>query len=214
VIVWTGRAKLAEWLHKSGIPTLFIGGDRGDTPIPVYGTLSREAVGRILESFFEMGHERIWFPFCNRSEAYVKALVSFAADAFESREIAFSKRWCTPVSPYRSPEVIVAMFEEAWRNFRPTALMFHDWREYLAVSSVLRREGLDIPREMSVALIGDDPEMSWHHPELAHFVRPLKRIANACAAWVISEKPRHAVRSVVFNAEWQSGASIGTPRPD
>jgi DNA-binding LacI/PurR family transcriptional regulator len=212
VIVWSGRAKVAEWLQKSGMPSLFIGGDSGHTPIPIYGTLSRQAVGHILESFFERGHERIWFPFCNRSDAYTKVLVSYVANAFESRGLAFSQRWNTPVSPYRRPEVIVAMFEEAWRNLRPTALMFHDWREYLAVSSVLRREGLDIPRDMSVALIGDDPEMSWHRPELAHFVRPLKRIANACAAWVISEKPRHAVKSVVFNPEWQPGASIAAPR--
>lgn len=214
VIVWSGRAMVAEWLQESGIPSLFIGGDKGRTSIPVYATSSREAIGHILRVLFEAGHERIWFPFCNRPDAYADALASYVAQAFGARGLAFSQRWNMPASPYRRPDVIVAMFEQAWRNMRPTALMFHDWREYLAVSSVLRREGLDIPRDMSVALMGDDSEMSWHQPELAHFVPPLKRIANACAAWAVSEKTGHIVRSQVFQADWQPGASIAAPRRD
>jgi DNA-binding LacI/PurR family transcriptional regulator/DNA-binding transcriptional regulator YhcF (GntR family) len=214
VIVWSGRPHLAKWLHKSGIPALFIGGDKGDTPVPVYATPSRQAVERILECFFAAGHERIWFPFCNRPDAYTEKLQSVVASAFESRGLPFANRWHTPVTPYRRPEVILAMFEEAWRQFRPTALMFHDWREYLAVSAILRREGLDIPKDMSIALIGEDPEMSWHQPELAHFVRPLSRMAGACAAWLTSEKARHADKSMSFTAEWVPGGSIAAPRAD
>ena len=214
VIVWSGRPLFARWLHESGIPALFIGGDPGDTPIPVCGMLSQHAVGTILDAFFEAGHERIWFPFCNRPEAYTQRLRSFVARAFAARGVAFSERQNTPSSPYRNPEVILAMFDEAWRGFRPTALMFHDWREYLAVSSVLRREGLDIPSHMSVALIGKDPEMSWHQPELAHFSSGSGRIAGACVAWLTSDNSPFANKKITFEGQWKPGGSIGRPRKD
>lgn len=214
VIVWSGRPHFAQWLYQAGIPALFIGGDSGDTPVPICGTSSLQAAGTILDAFFEMGHERIWVPFCNRTCKYTEKLQTFIKHAFESRRLAFSERWHFAVSPYRSPELILAMFEETWRTFRPTALMFHDWREYLAVSAVLRREGLDIPMQMSVALIGDDPEMAWHQPELAHFTHPLSRICATCIAWLNSDKPRHEKKNIIYQTEWCPGASIGPPRKD
>lgn len=214
VLVWSGRPRFARWLYESGIPALFVGGDRGDTPIPICGMLSVHAVRTILDAFFEAGHERIWFPFCNRPDEYSQKLRSFVERAFATRGIPFSERRNTPSSPYRGPEVILAMFESAWRDFRPTALIFHDWREYLAVSSVLRREGLDIPGHMSVALIGNDPEMSWHHPALAHFSSASNRIAGACVAWLASDNPLSATGNVKFEGQWRPGASIGRPRKD
>ena len=214
VIVWSGRPRFARWLHESGIPALYIGGDTGGTPIPVIGMLSQQAVGTILLAFFEAGHERIWFPFCNRPDAYSQKLRSFVARAFASRGIPFSERRNTPSSPYRGPEVVLAMFESAWRDFRPTALIFHDWREYLAASAVLRREGLDIPSQMSVALIGNDPEMAWHQPELAHFATASNRIAGACVAWLAADDPSPATGNLKFEGQWIPGASISRPRKE
>lgn len=212
VIVLAGRPRLSEWLFKSGIPAIFIGGDRGNTPIPVVGMRSQQAVEKILDVFFDAGHERIWFPFCNRSQAYADTLRRFVANAFHQRGIEYLEPWHTPSSPYRNAQSLLEMFEEAWQHFRPTALLFHDWREYLAVSSILRREGLDIPSHMSVALIGDDADMAWHQPEMAHFVRPLTRIAGACAAWLSARQPTNDNRIMTFKAEWNPGASIGPPR--
>lgn len=214
VIVWSGRPRFAQWLHQAGIPALFIGGDVGETPIPVCGMLSQQAVGTILDAFFRAGHERIWFPFCNRSESYAQRLRTFVSRVFASRGILFSERQHTPLSPYRTPEVMLAMFEEAWRSFRPTALIFHDWTEYLAVSAVLRREGLDIPSHVSVALIGREREMSWHQPELAHFATASNRITGVCVAWLTSEKPLFGGRKIMFEGQWKPGASIGRPRKD
>ena len=213
VIVMTGHAPLAQWLYRSGIPALYIGGDSGGTPLPRLGFSAAGAIEVIMNEFFRNGHTRIWLPLCNRPESYSARLQDTVRTAFAAHGLAFSTRLHTPTSPYRGPEVIVAMFEEAWRNFRPTAMILHDWREYLAVSSVLRREGLDIPKDVSVALIGDDSEMDWHRPKLAHFRAPLGRLASACAKWLTSDDSKQP-KSRLFEAEWVPGKSIAAPRVD
>ena len=214
VIVWAGRPKLAEWLHRSGIQAMFIGGDGGNTPIPVVGVSGAMAVRTMLDRLFALGHERIWLPLCNRPEAYAARLQQTMHAAFEEQGLQFSSRLHAPTSPYRGRDVIIAMFEQAWQTQRPTALMLHDWREFLAVASVLRREGLDIPKHMSVALISDDPEMEWHKPDLAHFRAPLKRIASVCASWLCSESKAFLMPVKYFDLEWIPGGSLGPPRVD
>ena len=214
VLVWSGRPQLAEWLYRNQLPSMFIGGDNGGTPISVVGTSGTQAIRLLLDEFLRHGHERIWLPLCNRPEGYAENLRETMRAVFDARGIPFFSRHHTPTSPYRGPDVIIAMFEEAWRVHRPTALILHDWREYVALSAVLRREGLDIPKHMSVALIGDDPEMEWHRPGLAHFRAPLKRLASSCAAWLNSAPPQVAVKSLFFEAEWVPGESIAKPRSD
>jgi DNA-binding LacI/PurR family transcriptional regulator len=214
VIVMMGNVQLAQWLHRANIPALFIGGQRGEVPIPMLSTSGPRAMASILNELFRKGHERIWVPFCNRPERYSARLQETVRTEFEGHGLAFSHRHNTPTSSYQGPDVIVAMFEEAWRNFRPTAIILHDWREYIAVSSVLRREGLDIPKHISVALIGDDSEMDWHIPKLARFRAPLGRLASACAKWLISDDTKQPVRNRIFESEWVPGKSIAEPRAD
>jgi DNA-binding LacI/PurR family transcriptional regulator/biotin operon repressor len=214
VIVLTGTPLLAQWLHRVNIPALFIGGDSGDTPLPTFAISASRAIDLIVSELIQLGHERIWLPLCNRPESYTARLQEIVHNAFEANGLPFSTRMHTPSSPYRGPDVITAMFEQAWSTYRPTAIILHDWREYIAVSSILRREGLDIPKHMSVALIGDDFEIDWHRPKLAHFRAPLGLLANACAKWLTSDDSKHLGRGRVFKAEWVSGESIAAPRTE
>jgi DNA-binding LacI/PurR family transcriptional regulator/biotin operon repressor len=212
VIVLTGTPLLAQWLHSANMPALFIGGDSGDTPVPTITTSGARAIDIITSELMQIGHKRIWLPLCNRPESYSARMQDTVHKAFDAKGLTFSSQMHTPCSPYMGPDVIAAMFEEAWRNYRPTAMVLHDWREYIAVSSVLRREGLDIPRHMSVALVGDDSEMDWHRPKIAHFRVPLGRLANACAKWLTSDDSKYLGRGKVFESEWVPGKSIAEPR--
>jgi DNA-binding LacI/PurR family transcriptional regulator len=214
VIVWTGYPSLAQWLHRAGIPALFIGGVLGGTPLSRIGISAPRAIEVIMNELLQRGHQRIWLPLCNRPESYRVRLQETVCGVFEAAGLAFYSRLHTPTSPYRGADHIISMFEEAWRNLRPTALILHDWREYIAVSSVLRREGLDIPTHVSVALIGDDSEMDWHRPKLAHFRVPLGRLASAGAKWLTSDEPEPPVRNRIFEAEWVPGESIAEPRAE
>lgn len=212
VIVLAGTPLLAQWLHSTNMPALFIGGDAGDTPLPKITTSGTRAIDIIITELIEIGHTRIWLPLCNRPESYSARMQDTVRKAFDAQGLTFSSRMHTPCSPYMGSDVIAAMFEEAWRNYRPTAMILHDWREYIAVSSVLRREGLDIPRDMSVALIGADSEMDWHLPKIAHFRLPIGRLANACAKWLTSDDSKYLGRGKVFESEWVPGKSIAEPR--
>lgn len=211
IIVWCGCQRFAGWLAASGTPALFLGGETGDTGLARVRIRSELAVTAGLSEVFCRGHQRVWLPLCERTEEYTLRLVNAVRKTFESHGVRFSQAVHMPISRYRGPDVIASMFAKALSVNPPTAMILHDWREFLALSALFRSRGLDIPRDISVAIIGHDPEMHWHQPRLAHMETPVKRFANACLKWLETDPAQRASREIEIKAKWDWGESLAEP---
>ena len=62
-----------------------------------------------------------------------------------------------------------------------------DWREFVAASGFFREARVEIPRDLSVVMLSQNPIMDWHSPAITHFEHPVKLMARTVAKWVTEE---------------------------
>ena len=204
MIVWAGRDALAVWARLKGLRTLFLGGSRQGTDLPMLAVKSVEMVDRAVKELVGRGHERLFLPMCNRPASMVKSVRATVARCI--RGPAGAAKQMVPESSYEAGSVIEAMVGQALRERAPTGWIFYDWREYLAASCVFRDHGLAIPRDLSAVILSWDPAMDWYRPAPAHFRQPLERMAKAAAEWALGEGEESGTR--YFLPEWMPGESL------
>lgn len=185
VIVLEGTPTVAEWLRSKNIRALFIGGDSGQTSIQVLATSTPVMFGLAIRRLLESGHRKILVPLCGRPERFTKRCTEAIHDAIVATASEVD-RLVIAESSYKGPDVLVNLLLKHWAWHSPDALVFIDWREFVAADSFLRAKGLVIPRDISVIILSQDPSMNWHFPALSHFDLPVRAIARAAARWANS----------------------------
>jgi DNA-binding LacI/PurR family transcriptional regulator len=163
------------------------------------------AVERLLAS----GHDMILVPFCGRPPRLVERCV-----AGMKRAVAQAGRMKNPLAvietPYAGPDVMANLLRKHWPLRKPDALIFLDWREFVAGSSILHAHGLAIPRDVSVVILSHNPSMEWHLPRLCHFDLPARKLARSAARWAVTgELGKTTDRGhVMIPPRWVEGDSV------
>ncbi|MGI5365304.1 LacI family transcriptional regulator [Streptomyces sp. A244] len=67
----------------------------------------------------------------------------------------------------------------------PTALVLGSIQLTLGVLEELSRQGVKVPRDLSVVGFGDEPGFSWWGPGLTTIGLPIQEMATGCALWMI-----------------------------
>lgn len=213
VIVMAGTVAVAEWLASRGVRCLFIGGDAGQTGIPVLAASSPDMFRAATRRLLEIGHHSILAPFCGRTEKFVD---NCRAAIVETAVAHGVDRNCVQVvdTPYSSPDVVLNLLRKHWPKHRPDALMFVDWREFVAADAFLRANGIEIPRDVSVVVLSHNASMEWHIPPITHFELPVRRLARMAARWVSGGKVPVAGPGgkVIVPGRWVEAGSIGERR--
>lgn len=209
VVVLVGTPLMAAWLKAMGMRCLFIGGNAGDTGVPTLATRISTMVAQAVRRLLASGHRRILMPFCGRQDKFTRNCVKCAREAIETAGAA-ADSFVAVETPYIGPDVIVNLLRKYWPLHKPDALLTIDWREFVAASSYLRTEGLEIPRDVSAIILSQDASMDWHLPPISHFEIPTKAIAKMAAQWVQTGKlPKSRPNSsVLVPPRWVGGGSV------
>jgi len=209
VIVLTGTPAVAQWLKLMGVRSLFIGGDAGDTGIPVLATSTSAMFSVTIRRLIEAGHHKIMVPICGRPEKFsqrcIETMKSTAAVMSPKED-----RLVVVESSYSGPDVVVNLLRKHWPLHSPDAVIFIDWREFVAADSFLRARGLKVPQDVSVVILSHDSSMNWHVPALSHFDLPVRAIARIAARWVRTRKLPKATEKglILIEPRWIEAGSV------
>ncbi len=208
VVALGGTPVLGSWLRDQRVRALFLGGDAGDSGVPVVAVRVTTMLQDALDRLAARGHHRILLPLCGRAHGLVARCRECLAAHKMGNRITIAE------TPYARPEVLVALLRRHWRKQAPDALIFFDWREFMAASGFFREADLMVPRDVSVVVLSQNATMDWHVPAITHFEHPVNLMARTVSKWVIGQDlPHSAVPMFEVRARWVEGASVAVRAP-
>jgi DNA-binding LacI/PurR family transcriptional regulator len=208
MVVLGGTPSLGMWAASRKLRTLFLGGDAGDSGVPVLAVKVATMLKYALERLLSQGHRKILIPLCCRPKAFVgrchTAATEIAAEANQPRD-----RIVIAETAYARPEVMVGLLRKQWRKQAPDALILLDSRELLAADGFFREMGIEIPRDLSVVILSQNSILDWHQPTITHFEHPVKLMARTIARWVTHGRPSFDLEAITeVRARWVEGKSV------
>jgi DNA-binding LacI/PurR family transcriptional regulator len=209
VIAVYGRAALAEWATRRGVPMLFLGGDTAGFPVPKVAVSSARMAGEAMDRLIALGHRRIVLPLCDRSHEFKVGLREVTRRAVERAGDSYVAGYHNPESDYNAPDVMRRILANVFSRRTPTALILLDWKETVAVSCFLTERGLRVPRDVSLVMLSDSVTAEWFHPKLCRFRYPQRRMLSEMVKW-LEDKPGSAKASTLSGI-FESGESIAAP---
>jgi DNA-binding transcriptional regulator YhcF (GntR family) len=207
-----GRQAIGEWSLKRGLRMAFLGGLRGDLPLPMIAVKSSLLAEEAIRRLTELGHRRIIMPLCDRPPSFAASMKDAMEKGLRGAGVRYVPSYHTPESPYQQPEVVWRMMEACFRRSVPTALVILDWKEFVTISCLLAERGLRVPHDVSVVLLNESMEADWFVPKITCFRFPTLRLAKALAAWVEGKlaDETQCVMGADFDDE---GGSLAPPPP-
>jgi DNA-binding LacI/PurR family transcriptional regulator len=208
IVALGGTSALGGWLQDRRIRALFVGGDPGESGIPVVAVRTSTMLRYALERLLSLGHRRVLLPLCGRAPAFVAGCGRVVAEtaALKNRR---REDLVIAETAYARPEVIVDLMRRQWRKDPPDALIMLDSREFLAASGFFREAGVAIPRDLSVVVLSHNPIMDWHLPAITHFEHPVKLMARTISKWVTQGRVSYAPEPLMeVRARWVDGQSV------
>ena len=203
VVALGGTPVLGNWLRDQRMRAMFLGGDSGDSRVPVVGVRVSTMLQYAFERLLGQGHRRILLPLCGRARGFVQKCHESVA--------THKQRDCMVIAEtaYEGPKVVVDLLRRQWRNKAPDALILLDWREFMAASSFFREVDLVIPRDVSVVILSQNANMDWNIPAITHFEHPVSLMARTISKWVIQGGFSYSPDPMIeVRARWMERASV------
>jgi DNA-binding LacI/PurR family transcriptional regulator/DNA-binding transcriptional regulator YhcF (GntR family) len=208
IVALGGTPALAYWLRAKGIRALFIGGDPAESGVPVVAVRISTMLHYALDRLLSVGHRRILVPLCGRPPAFVARCHQVVAE-LSSQTKGRRENIVIAETTYARPEVVVDLLRRQWRKNPPDALIMLDSREFIAASGFFREADLEIPRDLSVVMLSQNPVMDWHLPSITHFEHPVKLMARTIAKWVMQGRVSYSPEAFMeVRARWVDGQSV------
>ena len=178
-----GTPVLAKWSTDKQLRTLFLGGDPGESGVPLLAVKVSTMLRHALDHLLALGHRRILMPLCGRSPNFTAGCRKTAAEATgggtgKPANIIIAE------TAYAGPELMVDLLPGQWKAAPPDALILLDWREFVAASSLFKERGIEIPKDLSVVILSQNTVMDWHFPRISHFEHPARQMARMVAKWL------------------------------
>ncbi len=202
-----GTPVLAKWATEKQIRTLFLGGDPGDSGVPMLAVKVSTMLRLALDHLLAQGHRKILMPLCGRSPRFVAGCRKTAAET-TSGGLKQPEKITIAETAYAGPELMVDLLRGHWKKEPPDALILLDWREFVAASSLFKERGIEIPRDLSVVILSQNTVMDWHFPRISHFEHPAKQMARMISKWLAGGKMKLGEGATLeVQARWVQGQS-------
>lgn len=210
IIAFRGGEVFARWCVAKSVPTLFIGGAPGDTPIPAVGVDTIKPISELVAEFVRLGHRHICMPMFGVFPQTEERQRQAFRDAMELAGLPFDPMWHTPSAAQKDPDVVMNALTRISRTQVPTALIVMTWVEFVAINSFLQSRRLRIGTDVSVALLGSDDSLEWFRPKLSYFDYSMHKVARHARQIINKGCPASAGR-FILSGKLVRGESIVPP---
>ncbi|HEX4212111.1 MAG TPA: LacI family DNA-binding transcriptional regulator [Candidatus Dormibacteraeota bacterium] len=198
-----------HFLERLGLPAVVVGDTRDTSPLPAVWTDDREAAALAVDHLVALGHTRI---------ARVGGIPELVHSGIRKRGFQEAMRQAG-----LSPELDIdtdyriepATLELLGLREPPTAIIYESEIMAMQGLSVVRDEGLDVPRDISVVAWDDSLYCRLVHPRLTALHRDIfnyGRLAAAHLLDVLDGSPARDLQGTV--TELAVRDSTGPPLPD
>jgi hypothetical protein len=215
-LVHLGSFEVLDWLRRTDVPVLALGGVIGNLPIPSFSFDLTECLARAVDRLMTMGHGRIVLitpGFWRRPKP--GAIVTAFARAMESQGVRATEFNLPDWTETR--EGLARLLDSLFRVTPPTALICVAPHTTSGVLGWLLAHGLSVPKDVSLVAFGMDPSEGWCVPglDVASMDSDTALFWRRVREWVAElAKGRIRSESVSFEIKLIEGNSMGPPPVD
>ncbi|MFT6793187.1 MAG: DNA-binding LacI/PurR family transcriptional regulator/biotin operon repressor [Rubritalea sp.] len=207
-VVSAGTSEVLQWFLQQKIPAFAIFGRRRKLKIAGVGLDKIPALVEATQRLIELGHQRIVF---------LDSLYKFSEPGVTGTAFldALSAGGIT-VGSYNLPgwegglEGLYAFLDSSFQHTPPTAIFAGSASTYFATLHFLLSKDIQVPRDLSLICVDDDPYFKQCRPSVSHIRWSNRSVANRIVNWVnnISEG-KEDTRQTTIKAEFVEGGTIG-----
>lgn len=214
LIALGGTLVLAEWAARRNIPTLFVGGVPGETPVVAIGVSLKQRLAEALERLLDLGHRHICMPMTGLEDYFVAKMHQTLRASLEQRGIPFVPTYHAPLAPRGNRKAATSLISSVIAAREPTAMIFIEWIDFISAVGLLAEHGLTLGRDVVGVILTHDPQLESFHPEPASFRLPLQRLERTLSEWMKNPNaPRFRKGGLMLQpSQFHEGEAFHPPR--
>jgi DNA-binding LacI/PurR family transcriptional regulator len=208
-VVLAGSRPVLEWFAARPVPAFAMFGRQSQLPIASLATVKSPVVANVLRRLVDFGHRRIVM--LAREERRKPTPGMMERRFFEELE-----RLGIETGAYNLPDWddnaagLHRCLDSLFCHTPPTALLLSEPPLFFAVQQYLLGKGLDVPRDVSLIVLDDDPAFEWFKPEVSRLRTDIQRRIPRVVRWVENvANGREDRRETLIHAEFIEGGTIG-----
>jgi GntR family transcriptional regulator of arabinose operon len=205
-------------LWRTGFPFVLADQQMNDIDVPSVVFDNHQAGYLAAQELLKLGHRRIGFvgfqiqmPTGGRADGFRDAIADAGLPFDRSLEVVVP--WDAPLDSKETKilDVVRSLME---RPDRPTAIVFHNEHAAVRAYPLLKRMGVRIPDDLSVAGIGDDGQAEIIDPPLATIALPCRQMGATAMEILLKrlQDPSGAVEHRILPVKWVARASVAAAR--
>ena len=210
-VVGSATSEVLEWFLQQKSPAFALFGRRRKLKIAGVGPDHVPALAEATRRLIELGHQRIVFLDSIYSVSDAGAIGGAVLDALSVGGIT--------ASSYNMPgwegglEGLYAFLDSSFQRTAPTALIASSSPIYFATLHFLLNKDIQVPRDLSLICVDNDPHFSQCQPSVSHIRWSNRSVANRIVRWVNNiSQGKEDTRQTMIKANFIEGGTIG-PAP-
>jgi DNA-binding LacI/PurR family transcriptional regulator len=208
IVLAASRAVL-EWFIAQPFAVYAFGGRFHDLAVACSATRMAPALESAVNTLVDQGHRRIVLlaPTFLRKPTPIPSIARF---------LALLEEHGIPATDYHLPhfedsaEGLEKSLDALFHITPPTALLVNQTSDCAAVFFFLARRGLQVPRDVSVVFLIEEPVFRRCQPPIDHFRAPMKEHITSITRWVKGVATgRPTKHQVILDAVYVPGGTVG-----
>ena len=207
-VILAGARPILEWFAARPVPAFALFGRHSQLPIASITTLKPPAVAEAVGRLVALGHRRIVM--LAREERRKPTI-----GKIELRFLEELGRLGISTGSYNLPDWednakgFQQCLDSLFRHTPPTALFLGEPVLFFAAQQHLLREGIVMPRDVSLVVLEGHPAFEWFLPQVSHLHIDTRSCVPRVVQWVENvAKGKEDRRETLLRAEFVEGGTI------
>lgn len=208
-VIRAGSREVLEWFATQSIPSFAMFGRQSGLPMASLATLKSPAAAEALRRLVDLGHHRIVM--LVREERRKPTPGLFETRFLEELEALGIKTGAFNLPDWSDdPQDLHRCLDALFKHTPPTAMFLGESALFFSTQQYLLRNGIVVPRDVSLISLDAHPSFAWFHPEVSHIRTDTLRWIQRIVQWVDNVAKRKQDRKeTLIRSEFIEGGTIG-----
>lgn len=209
VLLASPHRTTSQWAADCGVPVCAMGGDVNGLPLSMVGFDTTSMVEEALERLLVLGHRDICLLVSVRTPGFVAKLHATIERVLGRHGIVFVPAWHAPLAHHNTPEGLLELLKRRFALGIPSGILAFGRGGLQTVMAFLLSQGIAMPRDVSVVMLGDSKDIEWVKPDVACFDFRWPRIVSFIVRWLnAGKKGEERYKQVSLKPAWVEGKSL------
>ncbi len=206
------HAEVADLLAAAGRRVVALGGPGTPVRAPRVSVDHEALVREAFRRAFAAGHTRVSLIIWRRHPDVARRMREWIAAEYARAGLRHAPDFDAPILDDDTPGAVHDCLRQLFRHTPPTALVIHDFPQWVATVTTLCSLRRRVPEDVSTLLLTRTPEIAAATPTQAHFRHPVDAVVGAIRRLLRSPKPPKSPPQLRLAPIWVAGDSLNAPR--